>query len=424
MSVIDWITKYRNSLSFQIEKVSLNGLQDWQFENGQIKRKDNAFFSIKAIRSDELDYELPLIDQPEIGILGFLLSQKKGKTKILLQAKSEPGNIHLSQIGPSVQATESNYRLKHKGKPQKYIEFFLNNSYTKFISLQQSEQGTRFLNKYNLNVIALIDEDQVIIDDEKYIWQDLHVVKSIFNHDFLFNTDFKSVFSHLLESIILEKKEVYTKSINLILNSYFNNTGDNIFSLLEDINNKRLRHKFNTRNIKLEELLKWEIDENGLIPHVKNSFGYNFFSIELDDREISEWQQPLITKSTTELIVLLCLEQGEELHFVFRERIEIGFTNYLQLGPTFQYESDDSPVDLENVGECLLTFSQSEEGGRFYQNISEYKIYKIYSNEYLKSLDGLTVLNLYQICQLVKIKGIFTNEARSLIASLVSFIPD
>lgn len=119
---------------------------------------------------------------------------------------------------------------------------------------------------------------------------------------------------------------------------------------------------------------------------------------------------------------MYCFEENDEMQFVFNERVEPGFKNIMQLAPTHQCHYFPGENELSVNGECILSFNQSEEGGRFYHNISEYKICKVSSSEVGNIKGEHRALNLHQICQLLKFEGIFTNEARSLIAGIVKFI--
>jgi len=426
MNIRPWISSYKTELKYKIERVSLKEIDGWRYneKTDVIERIDQAFFSVIAVKSplmvDKYN-ELPLINQPEIGILGFIISQNKTGKKILLQAKSEPGNIGLTQIGPSVQATKSNYTSKHHGKKQKYIEYFFDVFYPKKIELKQSEQGTRFFNKYNLNTIVDIDEKFIKIEEEKYKWFHLDEILESLHDDYLFNTDFKSVFSYLIEDLINQKK-YSLKSGNPILNSYFNNEKNDIRPVVESIKKTRIKNHFKVAKTGISKLENWIFTENGIISKNNIHHSIQFYHIEINDREIPTWGQPLITKESLELIVLFCFVEEGEMKFVFKERPEIGFSNFIQLAPTIQFDFLEGNNNSSVNGKCLFEFYQSEEGGRFFKNVSRYSIYEIEKSEIENMPDSFKILDLHQICQLLKIEGIFSNEARSIITGIIKLL--
>lgn len=426
MNIKSWISDYKTHIKYKIETVSLREMDDWIYNEkaDEIERIDQAFFSVIAVKSPSVVdkyVELPLINQPEIGILGFITSQNKTGIKILLQAKSEPGNVGLTQIGPSVQATKSNYTSKHHGKKQKYIEYFFDVNYPKKIELKQSEQGTRFFNKYNLNTIVDIDEKLINIEEEKYKWFHLEEILESLHDDYLFNTDFKSVFSYLIEGLINQKK-YSLKTGNPFLKSYFNNEKNDIRPVVESIKKTRIKNHFKVAKTGISKLENWIFTENGIISKNNLHHGIQFYRIEINDREIPAWGQPLITKESMELIVLFCFVEEGEMKFVFKERPEIGFSNYIQLAPTIQFDFLEANNSFSVNGKCLVEFYQSEEGGRFFKNISKYSIYEIDKSEIENMSDSFKILDLYQICQLLKIEGIFSNEARSIITGIIKLI--
>ena len=71
------------------------------------------------------NWQQPIIEQSEIGILGIITKKLNQKIYYLMQAKIEPGNINCVQISPTLQATKSNYLQVHNGKKPKYLSYFL-----------------------------------------------------------------------------------------------------------------------------------------------------------------------------------------------------------------------------------------------------------------------------------------------------------
>ena len=82
----------------------------------------------------------------------------------------EPGNINKCQLSPTVQATKSNYTKAHGGKDTPYLNFFLNNyKMKKIFKIKLSEQGLRYYNKRNYNIL-LEDKNNIIKKISNYHW--------------------------------------------------------------------------------------------------------------------------------------------------------------------------------------------------------------------------------------------------------------
>ncbi len=193
-------TKKINKL--RIKKKDIDNLKDWIFRENTINHKKNNFFSIKAftIRQKDKNIFQPLIVQKEEGILGIIKQKKQGKNYYLLQSKIEPGNINGVQISPTVQATKSNYLRKHGGKKTLFLDFFLNpGKNIKIISKKRlSEQGSRFLNKKNWNVLLELKKD-LILQNKNYYWFSKENIRYFLNKKNIINMDTISVLSSIIK---------------------------------------------------------------------------------------------------------------------------------------------------------------------------------------------------------------------------------
>ena len=154
-----WFNTQRKINKFKVKKKELNKISNWKINYEKISHVTNKFFQIIGIKVKsnyyKKNWDQPIILQNEIGILGII--QDKETKKYLLQAKVEPGNINKLQLAPSVQATESNYKGAHGGKKVPYIEFFSKiKNKNKYL---QSEQGFRYLNKFNSNILIRIKKN-------------------------------------------------------------------------------------------------------------------------------------------------------------------------------------------------------------------------------------------------------------------------
>ncbi|MGB5980574.1 MAG: NDP-hexose 2,3-dehydratase family protein [Nonlabens sp.] len=420
MTILEWIENYRQQIKHEIERIPFSEMKEWKFQEGNIQRDDKSFFSIKAATSDHIEMaDTVIVHQPEIGILGFILCIQENELYILLHAKSEPGNINLTQIGPSVQATESNYNKKHSGRPTPFINLFTQEGDHTIFSIKQSEQGNRFFNKYNRNVAVLVDTIDVEDQDNKFKWFKLDEVVKYLNEPHLFNTDFKSVIAHLFEFLMPDESvsgDEFTKSL---IDSYKNKNAGTAQALLNKIEKSRSENKFKSQLIPLNELSEWDGNSCKLLSNEAH-FNFDYFEVTLYDRERIHWKQPLITKESTEKLVLIVGMHEGVLSMVFKERYEIGYTNYFQLGPTLQYDEYTTDVPI-GQGRLLFSFQQSEEGGRFYKNNSIYAVcQKENLDEYVDS-KVYYILNLQEVFDMLKITGVLTNESRTMIASFIPY---
>jgi len=154
----NWFSGLIKKSGFHIEWIPLSKSRFWFLKEGIISHKSGHFFRIIGLRFHDLKGNLtdqPFIDQREIGTLGFLIREIKQKKEILVQAKIEPGNTNIIQLAPTCQATKSNSLRFHGGKEPPFSHFFTEEHPQVISSTLQSEQGSRFLNKRNRNILAL-----------------------------------------------------------------------------------------------------------------------------------------------------------------------------------------------------------------------------------------------------------------------------
>ena len=187
-----WFNSQKKLNKIRVKIKKLNDLENWNYGEKSIFHISKRFFKIIGIEVKSnlagKNWDQPIIVQNEQGILG-IIKNKKTK-KYLLQAKVEPGNKNKLQLSPTVQATKSNYQRIHKGKKTPYLNFFKGNK-VKFIS--QSEQGYRYLSKFNKNSIVEIEKKIKVL--KNFFWLSRKDLKYLIKRKSMLNMDTVSVFS-------------------------------------------------------------------------------------------------------------------------------------------------------------------------------------------------------------------------------------
>jgi oxidase EvaA len=204
-SVDRWIKERLRQAKLRSELVPLSSIEQWEIdgETGNIGHVSGRFFTILGVKARhrrqraELVWDQPMIDQPEIGILGILARKFGGILHFCLQAKEEPGNIHSVQLSPTVQATYSNYTQAHGGALPPFVRFFLDPAPDQVLYAKlQTEDGGRFLFKSNRNMVVLVDQDLQL--PERFIWLTLRQIADLLKRDNTINACTRSILSGLL----------------------------------------------------------------------------------------------------------------------------------------------------------------------------------------------------------------------------------
>ena len=251
----------------------------------------------------------PLICQNEIGILGIIKSKINNLDIYLLQAKVEPGNVNKIQISPTVQATKSNYKRKHKGKVTNYIEYFLTRKkqFSFKTNIKQTEQGTRYIGKYNRNILLeLIDQKKIKLK-KNFRWFSKSEIITLLKRNNLINMDTLSIFSCSIKKFKKEQPLISNIKIFKKLKSY------------------KKENKYSFKKITFDYLRKWSF-KNGKILNVKrNYFSIIGINVKTNNREIGEWDQPIIRDNNIGYIGLITKKINCTDHYLLKITQELGY---------------------------------------------------------------------------------------------------
>lgn len=418
-----WLEDRRRTQPQQVERVPFAELDGWRFEEGtgDLRHASGGFFAVHGlrVRSDfgpVAAWEQPVIDQPEIGILGIALRDFDGIPHLLMQAKSEPGNVNGMQLSPTIQATKSNYLRVHGGSAVKYLDCFRRPEPGSVIAdVLQSEQGSWFLRKRNRNMIVRVGPE--VEAGEDFAWLTLRQVNMLLRQDNVVNMDARTVLSCLPDW----RPDATGPAPSL-------HTDPEIRSW---ITRRRAEHDVRVTPIGLAETEDWRRD-----PHTVSHVSGRHFSVVAVDvvsgrREVAAWSQPLIAPHGTGTAALFVRRVDGVPHVLLRARAEAGFLTVVELGPTVQYTPEnyaELPPDAwppywdevrERRGTAAYDVLLSEEGGRFLEAQSHYMIIEVEDELPLVS-DEFRWVSAHQVDELLRYSHHLNVQARTLITALRS----
>ena len=444
----DWFAERCKPEEFKVEQMPLNELDKWKIaeDGSRICHESGRFFSIEGLHvktnfEGNHEWDQPIINQPEIGFLGFITRVFEGTRYFLVQAKMEPGNINTLQISPSLQATKSNFTQVHKGKRPTFLEYFNGEKPMRVLSDNlQTEQGGRFYQKRNRNIVIEIDEDIAL--PEEFCWLTLGELKALLREDNVLNMDTRSVLSTipLIEDDIIEllrNSELIDVSSQLsnngkkFLRSYIaKDSLHTIDDLLSWYTQQKTHWEMQVTRKPLCELSGWNINRMALESD-KRFFSVIGVKVEAGTREVTSWMQPLISDPNIGLLAFVCQEINGVLHFLVQAKVEPGNMDLIELSPTvscsnyaYVKQRDGHPFLFDEVlnaeANVLYDSLQSEEGGRFYQIQNRNRIVELPADKHIDLPFNYTWMTLNQMKEFMRY-GMFNIEARSII-SAISFI--
>jgi oxidase EvaA len=416
----EWLEDVLVENDFRVHDADLETSEAWAIDSGAIRHVSGRFFRVVGGRWTEggESRAQPFIEQREVGTLGFLIRAKAGRPELLVQAKVEPGNVGGVMLAPTCQATGSNLARVHGGSvppgAQQLAEARLVHA-----SLQ-SEQGTRFLGKRNRNVIAFATEHVEL--DRTHRWMPVDDVLELLELDYVVNTDARSVlvtspWHRLVERPFTRRPSAFARELAISYAVF-----DDSEALRARIDLQRRRSAASeTMTVPLDQLVGWSFDRLGLSAANERPFRVRHVQVTALGREVPAWDQPIIDSAGEGLVELACARDAGILRFLFRASTEPGLARRVELGPSRWVPPgiglpDDGPLPGIVRGECR----NSEEGGRFFQDVNRYRVVDIGAAP--PPAPDCHWLTLGTVQHLLLEGGYFTNEARSAISLLLPWL--
>jgi len=416
-NISKWLKQQKDKLFFSVKKKSLSNLKKWNVTEKRIYHESKKFFQIIGIRAQsnfhkKKTWDQPLIFQNEIGILGILRRKYEGNFQYLMQAKTEPGNVNKLQLSPTVQATKSNFTRVHSGKKVKYLNFFKNLKRKQIlVNSVQSEHGSRYLFKFNKNIIINIRGNIKL--DKNFIWLTKQELCNLIQKNNMLNMDSISVLSCAIKKNI---NDLPVNSLNKI--QYW-------------LYNLKKKYFIKTKMIPLLQIKDWKFNKKSIFHKSKKYFSIIGVKVQTDSREVNEWEQPIIQEKKLGLSGFLIKNVNSAPHYL------VNFS----LKPGLKYPGLTCTVRTSNVKNCLnnpnhtnimkhhlkkyfiyntsgkIKYSKihSDEGGRFFHSQNKYVVVQIDENEKIKINNNYIWMSHNQILHFIK-KGIFNINARLLFA--------
>lgn len=387
--IYEWFRKREKMTNVIVEKrpFSYDGFWYYDEKDGYIRNENNSFFQIagyQEIEDDRIIKEQPIILQNEIGYLGIICKKIDGRLNFLMQAKIEPGNVNVTQLSPTIQATKSNFKRMHGGDSPKYLEYFENASkYNIIVDQLQSEQSSRFFRKRNRNIIIEIDEDEEIKVYSSHKWMTLGQIKKCLEIKNMVNMDTRTVLScipfsksGLSEEELLKAKSMFTDK-TFFESMFRGEDRGEIRKIFNVLNDYKMYRKESSRLVPLKSLKGWEMTPNEIICRTPYDFKVIYCFIEIEGREVNYWEQPLLEATGMALFGLYTKVDNGVRKFLIKAMPEMGCYDTAEMGPTVQLEPSNKKNSLdaieklfldalENGADTMYDVILSEEGGRFY----------------------------------------------------------
>lgn len=422
-----WLDSIRALDHCEVTPMAMSRSKDWTLNDGAIKHRSGRFFSIVGLTwtINGVQHWQPFIEQREIGILGFIARpcphDPDSGFELLVQAKTEPGNVGLTHLGPTCQATASNRDCVHGGSLPPYTSNFATSEKEIVSDSLQSEQGTRFLGKKNQNMVIL--DKQASITDTQHHWLPFSVFRQLLLTDFKVNTDARSVLCttdwvRLLGRLPFLGKDDFSQALHRSFCEPVKQAVVNkVYRSLQQIRSQAPQ----VTVCSLEDMPCWYIDHTQPTTLSNGLYAIRHIQVHAQTREVSDWDQPIFDSKNALTIDLECARGAQGvLQFALRPCWEPGLSAVAELAPTRITVVNSQTAEIDRVaktaGTLRLQVRQSDEGGHFYQDVASYRVVDVGETHSDSALIWLTLAEIRALLPL----GLFNNEARSALSLLLS----
>ena len=430
---LSWLSAAKSMHSMEVQLCDIRNLESWDFigSKERLAHASGRFFSIIGIstrkidRNIETNWNQPIVHQPEIGLLGLALRFTESGLQFLVQAKSEPGNINSVQISPTIQATESNIDCVHGQESIPFVELFIERSENQVIAdVLQSEQGGRFFQKRNRNMIIDVTGIEIAFDSRLYMWIDQKTLYNLLGMDNIINMDLRSVLSCIPLALI-------TRNSFVSPTDSFSSTS--CFQTIQKVLSWLTKEKFQARlvvnKIPLLKSYPWRLSDSIFHPS-GNFFRIKGIYCKTEFPKEFSWYQPIVEPCEAGLIAFIAKIINGSIHFLVQAKLEAGCFDYSEIAPTVQCLTGNINYScpprffhyIQAATEELILYDQyqSEEGGRFFKESNRNLIVLADDNFDASSDSSHTWISYSQLKTLCMFGNMVNVQARCLLSAFDS----
>ena len=448
--ILAWMKRQNEEVVYAIKQIPISELKGWSYRDDRIRHDSGKFFSIDGIHIETNyrntpQWDQPIINQPEIGFLGFIVKKFDGVLHFLMQAKIEPGNINIVQLSPTLQATRSNYTRVHGGKYPTYLEYFNGErDVTVLVDQLQSEQGARFLHKRNRNIIVEVDEQEEIEVKTNFIWVSLGQIKELLRYPNVVNMDSRTVISCIkfgsypeqslkLLDRVKRMSGVHSSKPDSFLYSVLsaNNHLHDLQDIIQWITSLKFKYELSVTPIGISQMQHWNYNGNTIRQKDGKYFDVIGVRVGIGNREVVTWDQPMVRSAQEGLMGFVVKKINGIYHFLVQAKLESGNFDVVEMSPTVQcltgnYRKGQNEYTIPyleivlNAPKEKIWYSsyQSEEGGRFFQEQNLNTIVEVGDEFPVEVEENYCWMTLNQMLSFVTYNNYLNIAARSLLSAI------
>ena len=197
--LISWLSNLKSKYDLFVTNKPINDLEEWQLSEDEIVRYDKKFFKVIGVEVTISNREVsswcqPLVQPMQQGLCAFIIKKIGNVYHFLVQAKLECGNFDVLELAPTVQCLTGN--VFESTKKPFFVDDVLNAPIRNvYYDVMQSEEGGRFYQEQNRNMIVEMDDNFSIEVPDNYTWMTLKQIYDFLQFNNYLNIQARSIIS-------------------------------------------------------------------------------------------------------------------------------------------------------------------------------------------------------------------------------------
>lgn len=194
------ITREKFQIIIERNLIPLKKVERWVRTKDEIFHEEKKYFSVigvsvKGENREVSSWDQPIVKQVDPGLVGFIAKEINGVLHFLVQLKMESGVMDLLEISPTVQCITDNYTMVDMPP---FTDSFLNRKGLKtIVDVYQSEEGGRFYQESNQNIVLLANQKFSEKEPPFYMWVSLKQLKEFIKYNNFVNIEARSLLACL-----------------------------------------------------------------------------------------------------------------------------------------------------------------------------------------------------------------------------------
>jgi dTDP-4-dehydro-6-deoxy-alpha-D-glucopyranose 2,3-dehydratase len=200
-TILSWFTEQKFRYDMRVNLVPLKNVDGWTISEDEIYHKTHRYFSVIACSVEADNREVnswmqPMVKAAQRGLIAFIIKPINGILHLLIQAKVEPGNFDVVEMAPTVQCITGSYEHVPQEHRPPYLDYVLNAPESQILfDTYQSEEGGRFYQEQNWNMVVMAGDEFPNEIDSRYIWLTFQQLKHFIQYNNFVNVQARCLLS-------------------------------------------------------------------------------------------------------------------------------------------------------------------------------------------------------------------------------------